>query len=219
MPPRENSRYRLLVEGSDDKFTVLNLLTEYGYDWNDNSIIRPYVVDCGGKDVLLQQDLPGAVKGNSYDQIGVILDADEDCAERWTDCKNALSEFGVDFPDTPSGGGSIFRGKKDSQRVGIWLMPDNSEKGILEDFVSTLVPPDDKLWPMAEAAVQDAADTVKTFSEAKRAKAEIHTWLAWQEEPGMPLGLSISVKVLTKGGPLAESFVKWFKDLFPSTLA
>jgi hypothetical protein len=45
-------------------------------------------------------------------------------------------------------------------------------------------------------------------------KALIHTWLAWQEEPGTPLGLAIKRQYFAGDAPLAAEFVNWLKRLF-----
>jgi hypothetical protein len=43
MPPREDSPYRLLVEGSDDQHSVIHLLRRHGFDWDDKTTDRPYL--------------------------------------------------------------------------------------------------------------------------------------------------------------------------------
>ncbi|MGK7938617.1 MAG: DUF3226 domain-containing protein [Crocosphaera sp.] len=45
-------------------------------------------------------------------------------------------------------------------------------------------------------------------------KAFIHTWLAWQKEPGMPMGLSITAKVLKNNPAIAELFINCLNQLY-----
>jgi hypothetical protein len=68
------------------------------------------------------------------------------------------------------------------------VMPDNETGGRLEDFVSFMVPEGDKLWEHAGSAVDAIPDELRRFKPAHRAKAHVHTWLAWQKEPGVRLG-------------------------------
>ncbi|MGH9822270.1 MAG: DUF3226 domain-containing protein [Blastocatellia bacterium] len=45
-------------------------------------------------------------------------------------------------------------------------------------------------------------------------KAHIHTWLAWQEKPGLPLGLAITFRYLNPDAPSAQQLVAWVRRLF-----
>lgn len=217
MPPKENSPYRLFVEGKDDLHTIVHLLKQHEYDWDNSQDTQPRIVECGGIDPLLK-DLPVAVKGH-YSRVGVVLDADNNSASRWEQFKKSLSKIGIVVPDSPNKGGTIFTGVRETQSIGVWLMPDNNANGMLEDFIKTLVPKGDVLWPEAKSAVMKAREIDDRAKGQKLSKAQIHTWLAWQEEPDIQFGIAISQKVLTSDGPLAESFVKWFKELFPATPA
>jgi hypothetical protein len=46
------------------------------------------------------------------------------------------------------------------------------------------------------------------------AKALIHTWLAWQKEPGQPMGQAITAKALQSDTAIAAKFVDWLNQLF-----
>ncbi len=212
MPRKENSPYRLFVEGKDDLHTIVHLLKKHDYDWDNSQDTQPLIVDCGGIDPLLK-DLPVAVKGH-YSRVGVVLDADNSSASRWDQLKKSLSKIDIVVPDSPNKGGTIFTGVRETQSIGAWLMPDNSADGELEDFIKTLVPKDDVLWPEAQSAVIKVRGIDDRANGQKLSKAQIHTWLAWQKEPDIQFGVAISQKVLTSDGPLAESFVKWFKSCF-----
>jgi hypothetical protein len=76
----------------------------------------------------------------------------------------------------------------DLPTIGIWLMPDNSTPGALEQFARLLVPGSDKLWPEAETVVQHIKSIEQRFRMTYEMKATLHTWLAWQKEPGKPIG-------------------------------
>jgi AAA15 family ATPase/GTPase len=52
--------------------------------------------------------------------------------------------------------------------------------------------------------------------EVDRSKAIIHTYLAWQKEPGRPMGQSITAKVLDPNLEIALSFITWIRTLFVS---
>lgn len=47
-------------------------------------------------------------------------------------------------------------------------------------------------------------------------KANLHTWLAWQDEPGYPPGTALTRQLLDPHKETAAPFVKWFRNLFES---
>jgi hypothetical protein len=215
--PPESSRYCLLVEGPDDAWSIINLLKRHGYDWDDDSIVRPYVNAVGGKDSLLRAPLLQAA-AKSYDRLGIVVDADLEPSDRWKALRGALR--GVeDLPDAPSGGGTIIESARvpgfGVARLGVWLMPDNQAPGTLEDFLAKLVPADDRCWPHADVSTRKARDELEAPLEEKdHAKGVIHTWLAWQKQPGQPLGQAITARAFAHDTPQALEFVGWFLRLF-----
>jgi hypothetical protein len=56
----------------------------------------------------------------------------------------------------------------------------------------------------------------RAFSAPHVSKARIHPWLAWQDEPGSPMGQAIGKRDLDAHAPLAESFVDWLRRLMLS---
>lgn len=217
--PRENSPYRLLVEGKNDKWPLIALLERHGFDWKDDGRIRPYVEETGGvgKGKLLDEKLLG-VTLKSIERVGLVLDADPPPANRWEQARDLLRKLGVEMPDQPDPAGLVVvypgAGSAQRKRLGLWLMPDNQRRGILEDFLSTLVPPGDPLWPLAEEATRKARAQGARLSERDLAKGYLHTWLAWQEEPGLPFGTAVTSQILGNDSAEARAFVAWFHRLF-----
>lgn len=101
-------------------------------------------------------------------------------------------------------------------RVGVWIMPDNRLPGILEDFIRDLVPAGDQLYEYAENCVAGIAPAQKRFRALDLPKVHIHTWLAWQDEPGKPLGQAITKGILDASSPQALNVVSWLKRLYLS---
>jgi len=93
-------------------------------------------------------------------------------------------------------------------------MPNNTLPGILEDFVSFLIPDDDALWNKAKECVKQIPEQERRFSDLAQSKAYIHTWLAWQNEPGRPLGQAITNRYLDADAPNAKKLVNWICRLF-----
>ncbi len=95
-------------------------------------------------------------------------------------------------------------------------MPNNNQDGMLEDFIRFLIPNDDKLLPQAINVLEKIeAEGINNYSKVHKSKAVIHTWLAWQEKPGTPLGQAITARYLiTDNQVLCDSFMEWVKRVF-----
>jgi len=207
----EKSACRLLVEGKDDLHTVIHLLRRHGLDYDNPSQGLPYIHATDGYSPLLDAL---SVAAKSYKRLGVIIDADVDPKARWNEVRHRLKSVGIELPEASNAGGNVGAGIAGDWRVGVWLMPDNSQAGTLETFLSRLVPLGDASWPHAEASAKEAKRLGAKYPDKYFSKAHIHTWLSWQEEPGQPFGTAITSACFRTDTADALAFVAWFKRLF-----
>ena len=197
----------LLVEGDDDYHLCYHLLKHYQLE-----ALIPIEDKKGVNNLLKSLKVELKLKN----RLGIIVDADIDPMIRWRAIQDRLRESGYrSVPGTPDGIGTILR-EGDLPVVGIWLMPDNKISGMLEDFASLLRPPEDVLWPVAAGVVQQvkSIETSLRFQDVYDSKARIHTWLAWQKEPGKPVGQAITKGYLKADAVLAQQFIDWIRKLF-----
>lgn len=96
-------------------------------------------------------------------------------------------------------------------------MPDNDTDGMLEDFIHRLVPAADGCKDFAEEAAVEAKRRGAPYAQPHFAKAKIHSWLAWQEPPGMPFGTAILGHCFDADSSEAVKFVQWFRQCFPES--
>lgn len=211
MPPKANSRLRLTVEGIDDKHSILNLMKRHGVDWDAPAAPVPYVQEAGSVEQVLEAIAPGV---QSHARFGIVVDADTEPKRRWMQVRDRLRSAGLTAPDEADAAGTILPGRSPQQRVGIWLMPDNREPGILEHFLAKLVPAGDGTWPYAEETTRRARELGGPLAEKDLMKGMLYTWLAWREHPGLPFGTALTVRVLAHDSAEALAFVAWFKRLF-----
>ena len=197
---------KLLVEGRDDAVVVANLCQAHQL---------PDAFEIAGKKGItdLLETLSTQLKTSDLEVLGILVDADTDLQARWQSLRAHLTKEGYLVPDVPVSTGTILH-VEDKPTVGIWVMPDNHLPGMLEDFVATLIPDGDALFPYAKECVQKLPE--QRFSPALRAKADIHTWLAWQEEPGLPFGTAITASYLDPRSVHAQGFISWLRALFIS---
>lgn len=94
-------------------------------------------------------------------------------------------------------------------------MPDNQSNGALESFLTPFVPQND-LWEYAGTVSTEAKNRHSArFASTHMAKARLHTWLAWCEQPGRPYGMAIECRDLDPSlNPSGEQFVSWLEHLF-----
>lgn len=148
--------------------------------------------------------------------IGVIVDADTDCISCYNQIVNNLKPYGYDFPDVPVKNGLILQSKEDDKaKVGVWIMPDNGSQGMIEDFALSLIDPTDVLLQKAESTIVEIEEEkICRFKPVHRSKAKLHTYLAWNDEPGLPIGQAIKNNLLNADSEYAQVFMSWISRLY-----
>lgn len=195
----------LWVEGKNDQHVFYNLLKHHQIP--EQFEIIDNILD----------DLPVQLKASELQRLGIVVDADLDIKPRWDALSRILTGAGqVALPSTPDPAGTIVEVEQADRvlTVGLWIMPDNQLPGLLEDFVSFLVPANDPLWGRAEDCVRHIPEKQRRFRDQHRVKAYLHTWLAWQKEPGKPMGQAITARYLDANLPPAHQLMSWVKQLF-----
>jgi hypothetical protein len=216
-PPQPKPQ-QLLVEGKNDRHVIWALCQQYQLP-ETFSVEVPQEEGTEGVDALLN-GLPERLKAENLRTLGIVVDADRNLSGRWQSLKDKLSSIGYrDIPQSPPPEGWVCAPSDPYvPRVGVWLMPNNQLPGMLEDFVAYLIPPGDTLHPKAEAILQEIEQAgLNRYSLIHHPKALIHTWLAWQEKPGMPMGQAITAQALSCDSPIALIFIEWLKHLFELT--
>lgn len=197
----------LWVEGKDDCAVVQGLCKKAAV---------PYVFDVeekGGIERLLA-GIGVEVRGRTLERFGVVVDADADALKQWYAIRRILSGEGyADLPDDLPAEGLIVPEASRLPRVGVWVMPDNRSPGAIEEFAALLIAPGDVLFGLATQAVDGIPREHRRFADTQRGKACIHTWLAWQKDPGAPMGQAIGNNDLDANARAAQGFIGWLRRL------
>lgn len=211
MAKEQKNTQRLLVEGKNDQHVVWALCNYYNVTENFD------IKDCDGIGKLLDVLKVTLTNPSLYRTIGIILDADNDIAARLDQIRTIVNPLGYMIPKSLPNTGLICTSSDPTYpKIGVWLMPDNLNLGMVEDFALSLAPQNDPLLAEAEAVLQRIEKAgIQKYIPNHRSKAKIHTYLAWQDEPGAPIGQSITKQVLNPNHPIAQGFVKnWLVPLF-----
>ena len=178
----------------------------------------------GGKERLLKAIGP-ELNAEGRKAVGILMDADDDLDAQWQAIVNRLLQrartyehFSLsDLPAHPVATGAIIESTgvilDAPLRIGIWLMPDNRSTGELEDFVGSMIPSADPVWPRAKAFIDGIPPTDRKFVPSKTQRAKVHAWLAARESP-RPMGLSIKAGDLDTNASNTTTFVNWLRELF-----
>ncbi len=201
---------KLLIEGPNDRHVIKALCKQHHIDTEEIFAFK----SSNGIEALMESISPH-LKTPRLSTLGIVLDADQNIEARWHSVMNRLQEAGyADLPETPQADGTIIV-DDEKPTVGIWVMPNNQLPGILENFIADLIPDGDELAAKAETILQEIEQArLNKYSSVKHPKAFIHTWLAWQKNPGQPMGLAITAHSLNHNAPLANSFIQWLQRLF-----
>lgn len=213
----------LIVEGSSDRWFVSNLLMRNDFEKVETKERRDFVIRKRG---VVDADFIQIVVANGFDRIGrqirdsyrpdemtglgIVADMDLASDNRYLELRRILeAERFRGIPDQIGVDGLVVD-EAASGCLGVWLMPDNLGEGMTETFAAQLFADADPGWAHAQAVVSNLPDHARSFDPVRHSdKARIHTWLAWQEDPGGSLGDAVLRGYLDVNGALADRFCAW----------
>ncbi len=212
---RRNPERLLLVEGDEDKRVLPWLIERAGVSWGSKKepVVIIEALD-GAENLLAAGVIETYLKQSGLSALGVIVDADEDAAARWQSILARISGRFQNLPKVIPSKGFVVRGD-DGPAFGAWIMPDNISRGMLETFLLFLRPNTNlPLQQLSSEVVAQAKRIGAPFSPAHQDKAQIHSWLAWQDPPGAQMHNAIMQGMLRETSPYLTTFVEWFCLLY-----
>ena len=199
----------MLVEGNDD-FNVVWRIAEI------SDIPQFHILQAEGIDNLLDR-IENQINFPGRQALGILVDANDDLIARWQSLSDRLAPLGITLPQTPDPAGTIIPAQNDLPRIGVWLWPNNQSPGELEDFIISLIPENDPVWPLSEEYIDNIlAQRLNKFTPGKKSRAQVHAWLAAREDPRR-MGQAIQYGDLNPHAPPLAAFATWLARLFPPT--
>ena len=203
------SKILLLVEGKQEYLVIPKLMERNGVILGEQN---PEIIPCNGTSNLLKR-IPIRLKESSLSILGVIIDADDNPTGCWDSVKHAASKIIPDLPKKLPESGLIYE-TDNGVRFGVWIMPNNIMRGMLETFLADIIPDGHELtWEFAKESVREAKNRGAKYTPTQIDKANIYTWLAWQDPPDKQLHLAMWGSLDPKH-PNAQKFVTWFRALY-----
>lgn len=214
----------LLVEGQDDKHVVWHLCRHPRSPFSaprsdyDLSVIFPgrssgfQILEKGNRPELLKS-IRQMVTTTKYPAVGIMVDTDHNSSDCWAEVVKGFARTEIQLPSSPHSAGTIIPAAPGQPRVGIWLMPNNTSPGELEDFVTGMIPEDDAEWPLACKYIDGIPQATRKFENGKTGKAQLYAWLSARKEPAR-MGAAIGADELQINSPLCQTFLEWLTQLF-----
>ncbi len=157
-------------------------------------------------------------------QVGIIADADYVSGggfqQRWKTLTTQLAQNGYRIPSNPPKSpytGSLFQHADGLAPIGLWLMPDHKNNGMLEDLIKQTVSGDEQHQLLKTARTCLKKLPVTLFSDYHQTKAIVYTWLAWQKRPGQTLDVAINGHLINLQSTEMQGFINWLDQVFKNT--
>lgn len=215
MTSRRKDVNRLLVEGKQDLRSIVYLL-DHHIVWGDDpdECVDGSPKYDGVDDLLGPDEIETVLQTPGLKAVGIVVDANGNAQARWEQVRShCLRDFpSLPLPLPPQG---VHEVNGAGLRLGVWILPDNQAAGMLETLLVKLVPTNQSpILDYARDSVAEARTRGAPVQTTHVPKAEIHTWLAWQDPPGLQLHQAVLARVLDPASPFAQPFVEWFIRLF-----
>lgn len=174
-----------------------------------------------GNALTLLPTLIDGMRDGSIKRLAMVIDADFD-ATGGLGYKETLKRVAIILRDqgyktslniTPQPGGHYFKHSNGLPDFGLWIMPNNSSDGFLEDFIKDSVSATQKaLLKEAESAVRKLK--IPLFKPIHQSKADVATWMAWQKVPGQALQGVVGEGLIDLTLGTAKQLKAWMDSIY-----
>ena len=203
----------LIVEGKDELHVVSRISESY-------DILENFKIEVSGSNDQAIDKFISSIFASDFNKVGVLLDFEPN-QNVWGKLYNGLQSYKPYYktiPHDPLEGGVIVEANGTNKlfdNFGIWLMPNNKDKGTLENFLLSVVNSGNVQIAFAEETLKELEKRgLDDYKPVHRNKALIHTYLAWQENPGAPYGTALKQKAFDIEHPDVQALANWLRQLF-----
>lgn len=216
----------LLVEGESDRGFFEGVCKLWVVDVQPVPVLTPR--DSGHRrdskqaafDVLEKTYLPQLADGQ-IERLAIVVDSDQHdngggFARTLDQLTQRLTPAGYQQRAGSGAGGLLFGHSDGLKDLGAWLMPNNADDGMLEDWIQLNLHPGEAVLMRHVKDSIDQIPGVPKFKKLWRSKAEVATWLAWQAEPDHGLWQAAKPDLLDDTAPQLQALKTWLMQVFPS---
>ena len=216
----------LLVEGDYDKEFIQRFCdSSLGVNAIKVQVLTPKgigVAQNGWRSITDNLSIPlKKLAIGDIDKFGIMLDADYSpnnsggFSSRYKLITAKLKLHDYVIPDQPNlGNGDIFKHNNGLAAIGLWIMPDHRNDGMIEAFIEKMIATNVDQQALLVHANKTVTTTlpVTLFNKAiHTTKSKVLTWLAWQKKPGQ-LHINLTNGVFDRNK--VANFETWLKSTF-----
>ena len=150
-------------------------------------------------------------------RLAVVVDADSEDNGGGYQCAidevtKIVESHGFTLRSNPIAG-VLFQHDDGLADFGLWVMPNNGDEGMLEDWIKSCVQSKEhKLFTHAKEVVGELSPP--KFKPIHRSKAEVATWLAWQKQPGHGLYRAVEDQLIDTNSALFKELRFWLNQVY-----
>ena len=213
---------KLIVEGISDEYLFKKLCQKHGFNNVEIEVDTPSVF--GGRDTKqgvlnILQVVIKQLEDSYIDRLGIIVDSDYE--EDGGGVENTLRQIHDKIKDHGysssykrfSNSGIYFEGEDDLPKLGVWVMPNNLDEGMLEDWMLSICHPDEQGFLTSVVQTVTAIPSPK-FKKIHEAKAISNTWLAWQKKPGQGFSSLFKEGLIDENHTNYKNWLDWMNEIF-----
>ena len=212
---------KLIVEGSSDEFFFKKMCLKHGFDV-EVAVDTPSIF--GGRDTKqgVLNILQVAIKQleSSYlERLGIIIDSDYivnggGLENTLLQIHNKIKDHGYPSPyQRLPNSGIYFEGENDLPKLGVWVMPNNLDEGMLEDWMLSICHPNEQKFLNNVTQIVTTMPSPR-FSKIHEAKAIANTWLAWQKKPDRGLYNLFQEGLIDENHQNYKNWLDWMTEIF-----
>jgi hypothetical protein len=177
----------------------------------------------------IDKELMEQLKTGGITHFGIVIDAD--CAmngnkdggfvKTLKSVSNIILDMGYGYEQPTQikqniNSGFVFENNNGLPKIGLWIMPDNQNDGMFEDFVIANMKKDSKKLNAYAKEIVDGLHDKKLASEEELfkkhhvSKAQVGTWNAWQKDPNSP----IKIGHIDENTEQVKQLIAWLKKIY-----
>lgn len=129
--------------------------------------------------------------------------------------KLQLDRFDFSSSPQPKAGGIVFPHNDGLADFGLWVMPNNAGEGALENwFLDCAHPNSQPLLDHAKTTIANLGAYSRFKQPHHLCKAQLATWLAWEQSPGEGLWRAFRDDLLDEGNPAFQGLCAWLQYVY-----
>ena len=170
---------------------------------------------------VLEEPYLRQLADGTTERLAIVIDADRESdgggfARTLAQLSQRLNPAGYVLRPNAGLSGLLFEHDDGQEDIGAWIMPNNANEGALEHWIQTnLHPGEADLMQHAQESINQIPGGSK-FKPVRLTKAEVATWLAWQEEPDHGLWQAVKPGLLDESAPEFQALKAWLEKAFPT---